>query len=169
MPASTLISVQEYLAASYDPDREYVAGELVERNVGNQDHSRVQTLLGAFLVAHESRWGYRALLEQRLRIAPDRYRIPDACLVESLTREKTITSPPALCVEILSPADTMHAMQEKIDDYLGFGVRAVWVINPETRRGWVYTRHGIQEPADGVLRVPGTLIEVPLSSIFDPA
>ena len=31
MSSATLVSVQEYLAASYDPDRDYVDGELQER------------------------------------------------------------------------------------------------------------------------------------------
>ena len=34
MAASTLVSLEEYLSTSYEPDREYVNGELVERCVG---------------------------------------------------------------------------------------------------------------------------------------
>ena len=33
MGAGTLISVEEYLRTSYSPDKEYVDGVLVERNV----------------------------------------------------------------------------------------------------------------------------------------
>lgn len=169
MPASALISVQEYLAASYDPDREYVAGELVERNVGERGHSRTQALLIAYLIAREAEWGIQALPEQRVQVSATSFRVPDLCVVDRSVTDEIVTAPPSLCVEILSPSDTMQAMQEKIDDYLRFGVPAVWIVNPRSRRGWVYTRHGIQEPADGVLRVPGTPMEVPLSSIFDPA
>ena len=43
MSAGTLISVEEYLNTSYDPDVEYVDGVLVERNVGHEQHSNVQS------------------------------------------------------------------------------------------------------------------------------
>ena len=35
MSSATLVSVQEYLTASFDPDRDYVDGELQERNSGS--------------------------------------------------------------------------------------------------------------------------------------
>ena len=42
MGVETLISVEEYLNTSYDPDVEYVDGVLEERNVGDWLHSLVQ-------------------------------------------------------------------------------------------------------------------------------
>src|SRR5690348_5672172 len=42
MSAETLISVEEYLNTSYDPDVEYVDGVLVERSVGDWLHSLTQ-------------------------------------------------------------------------------------------------------------------------------
>ncbi len=38
-------TVPEYLATMYRPDRDYLEGELVERCVGEWDHSRLQALL----------------------------------------------------------------------------------------------------------------------------
>ena len=43
MSIETLISVEEYLNTSYDPDVEYVDGVLVERNVGDWLRSLVQS------------------------------------------------------------------------------------------------------------------------------
>ena len=44
MGATTLVSVEEYLRTSFpDADREYVDGRIVERNVGEVDHSDVQS------------------------------------------------------------------------------------------------------------------------------
>ena len=43
MPSRTLVSVEEYLHTSYDPDCDYVDGELEERNVGELDHSDLQS------------------------------------------------------------------------------------------------------------------------------
>jgi len=43
--STTLVSLDEYLATTYRPDRDYVDSEVVERNVGEWDHSRLQALL----------------------------------------------------------------------------------------------------------------------------
>ena len=45
----------------------------------------------------------------------------------------------------------MRQMQERINDYLAFGVRYVWLIHPETRRAFVYTADGVREVKDGML------------------
>jgi Uma2 family endonuclease len=60
----------------------------------------------------------------------------------------------------------MSRMQEKIDDYLGFGVRYVWLVNPQSRRAYVYTSEGMTEVKDGVLRTREPEIAVPLAEIF---
>jgi Uma2 family endonuclease len=80
--------------------------------------------------------------------------------------EQIFTSPPFRCIEIVSPEDRMCRMQEKIDDYLGFGVRYVWLINPESRRAWVYTCERITEVRDGVLRTEGPELAVPLAEVL---
>ncbi len=40
MPAAIAIPLSEYLGTSYRPDCDYLEGELLERNVGELDHSR---------------------------------------------------------------------------------------------------------------------------------
>jgi hypothetical protein len=42
MAAGTLVSVNEYLSSSYDPDCDYVDGEGLERNLGEYDHAKLQ-------------------------------------------------------------------------------------------------------------------------------
>ena len=39
---------------------------------------------------------------------------------------------------LASPDDRATDMQEKIDDYLAFGIPYVWVVNPRTGRGYVH-------------------------------
>lgn len=39
------VPVEQYLRTTYDPDMEYVAGQLVERLGGDYLHSRWQTLI----------------------------------------------------------------------------------------------------------------------------
>ena len=45
MKAEALVPVEEYLRTSYDPDCDYVDGEVVERNLGERDHSSAQQLI----------------------------------------------------------------------------------------------------------------------------
>jgi len=46
----------------------------------------------------------------------------------------------------------MERIQQRIDDYLNFGVAYVWVINPRSRRAWAYSKDGSREIFDGFLR-----------------
>jgi hypothetical protein len=41
MATSAAVPVEEYLRTTYEPDREYVGGQLVERHVGEYFHSRL--------------------------------------------------------------------------------------------------------------------------------
>ena len=168
MPAATLIPVSEYLSTSYRPDREYVDGIIVERNLGEYEHSRPQQRLGLFLGVREAEWGIRVVPEQRVQVTASRFRVPDLCAIVSSTPVESIfTHPPFLCVEILSKDDTLSSMVERLDDYLRMGVPNVWVIDPRTRRGYRYTSEGMLEAKDGVLRASSPDLAVPLTALFD--
>ena len=41
MDATTLVSVEEYLSSVYEPECDYVDGEIEDRNVGEKDHSKL--------------------------------------------------------------------------------------------------------------------------------
>jgi Uma2 family endonuclease len=75
MATGSLVSVSEYLSTGYRPDCDYVDGAVVERNLGEYDHARLQMAVSAYL-------------------------------------------------------------QDSVADYLNFGVRYVWVIDPRTRKAW---------------------------------
>jgi len=166
MRPQTLVPVEDYLRTSYSPDCDYVDGVLLERNVGEYDHARLQTRLAIYLGAREKQWGIRVLVEQRLQVKPTRFRVPDVCALKADEPvEQIITRPPLVCVEILSPDDRLSSLQEKIDDYLSFGTSWVWLVDPRTRRLWACTAAGMQEVKDGVLRAGA--IEVPLAELFD--
>ena len=93
MQSATLVSVEEYLSTSYRPDREYVDGVVQERNLGEWDHSRLQSLLCAYLVAREKQWNIKAVPEQRVQVRPNRFRIPDVCAITA-EPEPILTRPP---------------------------------------------------------------------------
>ena len=167
MGTTTLVSVEEYLRTSFpDADREYVDGRIVERNVGRIDHSHVQTVIARFL---GNRYAKRVWVgvEVRVQLKKTRFRIPDVTVVSGgMPEGEIIRTPPSIAIEVLSPDDRAGYLEEKIADYLTFGVPYIWVINPETRRAFVHTPLGSHEVKDGVLRADSVDIKVPLSEIF---
>jgi Uma2 family endonuclease len=46
------------------------------------------------------------------------------------------------------------------------GVPYVWLVDPGSRRAWIYTSDAIVEVKDGVLRTQQPDIEVPLAEVF---
>jgi Uma2 family endonuclease len=168
MGTSLLVSEQEYLTGSYEPDCEYDDGELLERNVGERPHSILQgEFVGHFRNLRKQRRLVRAFVEMRIRIAPRKYRIPDVCVYkEPAPRDRIPSIPPFIAIEILSPPDRVSRVRKKIDEYLAFGVSYVWLIDTERRRADVYTASLIYEAKDGVLRTEDPAIEVPLADLF---
>ena len=81
--------------------------------------------------------------------------------------EQVFIRPPLLCVEILSPEDRMSEILERVSDYLAFGVRYVWVLDPRTRRAHIYRSDGVHEMKDGILWTSDPEILVPLDQLFD--
>ncbi len=168
MAAATQISVTEYLNTTYRPDRDYVDGEVKQRNLGEYEHARPQMRLILFLGNREKEWHIRVVPEQRVQVKPTRFRIPDICVVlESSPVESIFRQPPFLCIEILSKDDSFKSIVERLDDYLAMGVPHVWVIDPGTHRGYRYTSEGFLEAKDGILRAVNPDIAVPLSALFD--
>jgi len=165
--SAALISVEEYLRTAYSPDRDYVDGEVQERNLGERDHSTLQKRLILYIGNREKTWNVFLYPEQRVQVSSTRFRIPDICVYAGQEPEGQIfQTPPFICIEILSPEDRWARVQERIDDYLKFGVSHVWVINPVDQRAWKCTEAGNAEILDGVLRTQNPLLEVPLVEIF---
>jgi Uma2 family endonuclease len=69
--------------------------------------------------------------------------------------------PPDLAAEVLSPDDRPRYVLDKIGEYLGAGVRLVWVVDPDSRVATVYRsltdvgRLEAQDSLDGEDVVPG--------------
>ena len=89
-----------------------------------------------------------------------RFRVPDVYLTFGEPDENIFTAPPLLCVEILSPEDAALDLKVKVNEYLRFGVRYVWVIDPDALTGEVYTNEGIQRVDDGVFRADQIEVDV---------
>lgn len=165
MASATLLSVEDYLRTSFpDGDREYLEGELLEKNMGEFDHCDIQSTILAFLRSHYPNcWSG---VEMRNQVKQRRFRVPDVCLTLNRPTERILTNPPFLVVEVLSPDDRMSEMQERIDDYLEFGVPYVWIVDPLKHKAFVYTSEASREVKDGMLRTADPVIEVPLNALF---
>ena len=167
MATSTLVPAEEYLKTIYHPDCDYVDGVVLERNVGQRDHSDVQSNLVTFFRNGYSVTGLKSWAELRCQTQPTRYRVPDVVVTRGKPNEQILTKPPLLCIEILSPEDRIPNINTKIKEYLDFGVPVVWLIEPTERRIWVYRSNGMEEITGDSIKVDGTDITVPFSEIFD--
>jgi Uma2 family endonuclease len=167
MKAPVLVPVEEYLRTTYRPDCDYVDGEVLERNVGERDHSKLQREFILYLGTRARQWGIHIFPEQRVQVSAQRFRVPDVCVVVGREPEEQIfRQPPFICIELLSKDDSLRSMQRRIDDYLKFGVPNVWVVDPADRRAWIYHVDGNREVKDGVLRTENPIFEVSLTEIF---
>jgi Uma2 family endonuclease len=134
---STQISLEEYLHTSYEPDAEYVDGEIEERNVGEWDHNKVQGFVWLWFVENSKKWRIRSAIEQRTLLHPRRVRIPDVSVFRrDLPIEQVFTYPQLIAIEVLSPEDRQSRVQQRIQDFIDFGVENIWVIDPKNRTGW---------------------------------
>ena len=167
MASATLIPVLQYLNTTYRPDCDYLDGEVRERNVGEQPHASIQMAMAAIFHAQRFAWKVRVLPEQRVQVSPTRYRIPDICVLRrSDPKDPIITTPPLVCIEILSKDDTLRELQERVNDYSAMGVMNIWAIDPLLRVGYLASARGFVQPESDTLRVEGTPINVRLAEVF---
>lgn len=131
---TTQTSLDQYLRTSYRPDRDYVAGELEERNVGEKDHSAVQAFFVKWFAEHEDELKLEAFPEIRIKISAQQVRVADVAILRTdESYEAVLTRPPVVVIEILSPEDRMNRYERRLQDYRQFGVSHIWVIDPQHR------------------------------------
>ena len=161
------VSVEEYLSTVFEHDCEYVDGVIEERDLGEFEHSFLQLFLGSIFVAHRAEWGIVAISEQRIQILPSRFRIPDLAVLRAGTpRERILTRPPLLVIEIQSPEDTLRRTAAKVAEYLAFGIENIWVIDPYARVAYRGTGSGLELVNSGELIVPESPIRIALNELF---
>ena len=165
MAATTsLITVEDYLKMSADPDCEYGAGVVEERPGGEYDHSTWQAILVSFFSGRAEEWGIKARPELRVQVAADSFRVPDVTILSrEARREQVITHPPPAVFEILSPEDSMTRMLEKLAEYEQMGISALWVIEPKRQLYYGYCK-GQLAPGT-IFELPGTAFSVPFAEI----
>lgn len=167
MATTHLISIEEYLSSDYEPDVDYVDGRIEERNLGETDHSKLQGRLYFLLTLHQQDWHLLALLGVRVQVAKTRFRVPDVCVVrEEDADNPIITQAPLLCLEVLSPGQSVSAIRKRAQDFFNMGVPEVWVFDPPTQTVYVCLPDSMTAQQDGVLRLEGTPVELSLADVF---
>jgi Uma2 family endonuclease len=162
-----LWTVREYLRTSWSPDREFVDGRIEERNLGEKEHSILQRFLTILFGTRRDEWGVEVFPELRTQTKARNFRVPDVLVVRAGEKfDRYITQPPLIAIEILSPEDTLRAMQEKAAEYRLFGVENIWIIDPEPRIAYRYTGLTLEQVKAVELAVPGTPIRLVLSEMF---
>ena len=162
------MSVEEYLHTQFDgSDREYLDGEVAERNMGELPHAILQAQLAHRLLGVAETLGLRVLTEIRIQVSPTRFRVADVAVWRAGDIGQRIpTVPPFLVVEILSAEDRLVRLQPKIQEYLQHGTEWVWVIDPEERRALCYSPTSPGGALTDELRTENPMNALPLSDLW---
>jgi Uma2 family endonuclease len=162
------MSLEDYLHASFDgPDRDYVDGEVIERNMGELPHSAVQMELAYRLRNLAATLGLQVFPEIRIQVSPTRFRVADVAVwLPGDIGRRIPTVPPFLVVEVLSAEDRLVRLQPKIQDYLSYGVAWIWLIDPAERRALCYSSSDPGGTLVDLLRTDDPEISIPLEDLL---
>lgn len=144
MATQTALTEAEYLRTSFEePEPEYVDGELIERALPNNPHSRTQHRLSVIFGRLEDRVVLHCRPELRVRVKPGRYRVADLVVYTEFPEGNIPPQVPFIVVEIISPDDRWEHLLSKLEDYAAWGVRHVWAVDPALNTCYVYANRSI--------------------------
>ncbi|MCS7168961.1 MAG: Uma2 family endonuclease, partial [Gemmatales bacterium] len=141
--ARPTITPDDLLRLARDRRYELVDGQLVEKSMAATSSSvAVQIIYLLMKHCEETQAGLVLGADQGYQCFPHRpntVRFPDVSFIARarLTPDLVqghIRIAPDLVVEVLSPGDLAHNVDQRIDDFLKAGVRLLWVVHPEARR-----------------------------------
>ena len=140
---------------------ELLDGELIEVPSATPEHNlilmRLSSLLHTFAVPR--RLGV-VLPETDLAVRANTRLRPDFGFFSAETWRKVdvkrvpVVQIPDIAVEIISPSETSTTINRKVEAYLKWGVREVWLIEPEIRTLFVHTLAGAQRLSEGAFLTP---------------
>lgn len=147
-PAVPLVSVDEYLNASYEPEMEYVNGVLIEKGMPTVPHNLLERVLLFWFAQFEQQLRFKVMHEVRTVIVERaRYRLPDILLVPRPLHSDICNVVPWAVIEIISPDDTIRKTRDRFLDYAELGVKHVLQLDPEEyvahrfdHGSWIQTR-----------------------------
>jgi Uma2 family endonuclease len=150
MSTTTAFTADQLLALPTGMGKRYelVAGELRVMSPSGWQHGMIvdnlQFLLGSYIRRQKLGRGFGAETGFMLRRTPDTVRAPDFAFIaneqlpESDPQQAFWPGAPDLAVEVLSPGDTIREVDEKIEEWLAAGCKAVWVVDPRLQTVTVY-------------------------------
>jgi Uma2 family endonuclease len=145
MATQIKVPLEQYLRTSYQPDREFLDGELLERTVGGYPHSRIHGRLALALGRIGGGTPLHVCPELRVQVGANRYRVIDlAVYSDSEPTERFPVTPPLIAIEILSPTDPAADTLQKLDEYAAWGVSHIWLIDPESKRLFAYEQSALK-------------------------
>ena len=124
-----LMTVEEYLHSSFEPDAELVDGRIEERNVGEIPHSRWQYAIQVWFAMNPG-WGLRALPEVRVQVTAQNFRVPDVTVLRKEQLDgRIVTAPPVAVFEVVSPDDRYPDVMKKLREYqaMAFRTSSSWI------------------------------------------
>jgi Uma2 family endonuclease len=161
------MTIEKYLHTSYHPDVDFIDGSLQERNSGEFDHGHLHGLFFTWFLQRIPSTGLVPCNELRIRVSSDRVRICDVGVVHrENVREQVAVTPPAVCIEFLSPEDRLVRAQAVLSDYLTMGVGNIWLIDPSRRASYTFDRGELLLVPDNSLRIKGTELTIDVNAIF---
>ena len=140
---STALMTAEELMNLPDDDlrHELINGELIKMPLPKVPHGRAAMRLGAplgqFVLNHDlgeffiSEVGFQLTWNPDTVLGPDLSFISKDRLQEAGEVSGFWQGPPDLAVEVLSPGDRRGKVNKKILQWLGFGTRQVWIVDPK--------------------------------------
>lgn len=177
MTTTAKLTIEEFLCLpDTKPASEYVDGEVIQKPMPDQRHSRLQAFLGRLLDEFLEATGLGVVgTEWRCifgLVGQERTYIPDVIVItrEHQTADRHHRGPPDLAIEILSPDQPAGDFAEKILFYMMHGVRMTVVVDPERRIITVYVPNRepvhltLEDTLDGGDVLPG--FSVPVERIF---
>ena len=164
LPNSSLVSVEKYLHARFDPDMEFVDGVVVERNAGDWLHSLIQSNV---LFALRRKYPYlKVVAELRSSVSATRYRVPDVSVLLAAPNTRYLLDAAFLVVEVLSEGDVMSVVIEKLKEYANKGVPNIWLIDPRLRLMCAYRPSTLVEIEGEIISTADGAVELSRAEIF---
>jgi len=135
MATSTRVPLEVYLRNfAYEPDADYVDGEIEERPVGEDSHSAFQVAIAAWFFMKAREWNVFVRTELRIQTTATRFRVADVAILDAaISTQPVATHPPLAVFEVLSPEDRLPRILRKLGDYATMGIAEIWVVAPDKK------------------------------------